>query len=398
MTIVSNLVRFGRRQLHTIVSSREIIKPSSPTPSHLKTHNLSLLDQTSNNSFMPIVSFYPNTVDSGSAREKTLALKKSLSQTLAKYYPFAGRHAKFAPYYVDCNDEGAVFHEASVDSTLSDFLQNSVQNKDLDHFFPYGLVNFRWNREYHDLQSDKVIPLAVQVNHFECGGVAVAVSLSHKLADGSNLVQFIGDWAKMTKFSSLPTDPHYLSLPEMNINFPGLSIECSVSAATKNNSGSFKPTLGIHLASMRARMIEPLPDKTIGNLFTPMEIFTNQESDLRPEVFISELKKQKMQSKGIKNIETLFEILSGMSSEIALKEMQRKLDEGYLCSSLCGLPIYDIDFGWGNPVKTTLGGNAKQNSFILIDTPKNDGIEALVCLGEEDMNIFQNDPELLSFC
>ncbi|GKC43842.1 acylsugar acyltransferase 3-like protein [Tanacetum coccineum] len=140
MTIVSNLVRFGRRQLHTIVSSREIIKPSSPTPSHLKAHNLSLIDRTTMSSFMPIISFYPNTGDSGSAGEKTLALKKSLSQALTKYYPFAGRHAKLAPSCVDCNDEGAVFHEASVDSTLSDFLQNS-QNKDLDHFFPSIILN-----------------------------------------------------------------------------------------------------------------------------------------------------------------------------------------------------------------------------------------------------------------
>ncbi|GJR40766.1 acylsugar acyltransferase 3-like protein [Tanacetum coccineum] len=86
------------------------------------------------------------------------------------------------------------------------------------------------------------------------------------------------------------------------------------------------------------------------------------------------------------------------AGESVLKEQQRKLDVGYICSSLCGLPAYDINFGWGNPVKTTLGGNAKRNTFFLIDTPSNDGIEALVCLGEQDMNIFQNDPQLLTFC
>lgn len=88
---------------------------------------------------------------------------------------------KVAPAYVDCNDEGAEFLEASIDSTLSNFLQKS-QHKDLDQFFPYGLCGDK------DLQSDKMIPLAVQVNHFECGGVAVAVSLCHKIADGSSLV------------------------------------------------------------------------------------------------------------------------------------------------------------------------------------------------------------------
>ncbi|PWA64018.1 transferase, Chloramphenicol acetyltransferase-like domain protein [Artemisia annua] len=445
MTIISRLVKFSRRQLHTIVS-KDFIKPSSPTPSNLKTYNLSLLDQTSTNTFMPMVALFPN---SHVCRDKTLDLKSSLSRTLTKYYPFAGRLDKLAPAFIDCNDDGAEFLEASVDGTLSDFLQRS-QHEDLDEFFPYGQVHRNSNRGDDDPQSDRMIPLAVQVNHFECGGIAVAVSLSHKIADGVSMAHFFNDWAKIARLSSrdqkhkLDIDPKFISFPDININCMGFSLErssehltwsfmfpnskinelkvkvkamtaesgqpianltrvevlnwllhkCAVAAATKNNLGVFKPTLVAHPTNIRGKMIQPLPEKSIGNFYTILEIFTNNESEMRPEAFINELQKKKTQLKGLKDIDTFIDLLINSS----LEQAQRNIDRAYICTSLCGLPLYDIDFGWGKPVKTTIGGNLRKNSFILIDAPNGDGIEALVCLGKEDMKIIQSDPELLAFC
>lgn len=40
------------------IISKEVIKPSSPTPHHLKTHKLSLLDQLAPDIYLPIVLFY----------------------------------------------------------------------------------------------------------------------------------------------------------------------------------------------------------------------------------------------------------------------------------------------------------------------------------------------------
>ncbi|CAH1433474.1 unnamed protein product [Lactuca virosa] len=444
MTMISNLVRYGRRQLHTIVS-REIIKPSSPTPSHLKTHNLSIMDQITPNTFMPIVTFYPNT--RGIYRgfhDKTLNLKNSLSQTLTKYYPFAGRFAKVKPSYVDCNDNGAEFLEASIDTTLSDFLQNS-SHEDLDQFFPHGLVHFNSNYGDDDLQSDQVTPLEVQINHFECGGVAVAVSLSHKIADGSSLVHFINDWAKMTrrKYEFSIDDPFFFPFQYMNLNpsryiisrpddclitrrfmFPGSKInelklkvkamaaesgqpitnptrvevltwllyKCAMAAATKNNSGSFKPTGAVQIANLRGLMMEQLPEKSIGNLIMPMEILIKKESEMNPELFISGFKKQKIQFKSLRNIETVFGVLDS-----DLEEQLRKVDDVYIFTSLCGYHAYEIDFGWGEPIKVALAGVARKNTFILTDAPNKDGIEVLMCLGEHDLAIVQSDPELLAF-
>ncbi|KAJ9555421.1 hypothetical protein OSB04_010035 [Centaurea solstitialis] len=450
MTMISSLIRLGRRQLHTIIS-RDIIKPSSPTPSHLRIHNLSLLDQIAAKTFMPIVAFYPNTDISGSSDVKTFDLKNSLSQTLTKYYPFAGRHAKMAPSYVDCNDDGAVFLEASVGSTLLDFLKRS-QHEDLDQFFPYGRIWCNENRSGgHDLQSnDRVIPLAVQVSRLECGGVALAVSLSHKIADGSSLLHFLNDWAKMGRFCSseqkqpFPVGPRFIPFQNINTNFDGISLavsnDCitrsftfpnsnindlknkvksmtagsghpitnptrvevltwllfkrSVAAATKNNSGSFRPPSFGHMTNIRNKMIEPLPENTIGNFFTLMEILAMNEDETKPESFIGELKKQKMQFQGLQNLEDAF----GHLPKTSLEEMQRKFDEAYSCTSLCRYPAYEINFGLGNPVKITTGGNIKKNCFVLMDAPNEDGIEALVCLEKQDMAIVQTDPELLELC
>ncbi|KAJ0781433.1 putative salutaridinol 7-O-acetyltransferase [Helianthus annuus] len=57
--MIGKILRSGRRQLHTIIS-REIIKPSSPTPSHHRSYNLSQLDQCIPHIYMPLILFYPN--------------------------------------------------------------------------------------------------------------------------------------------------------------------------------------------------------------------------------------------------------------------------------------------------------------------------------------------------
>ncbi|KAL4574206.1 hypothetical protein LXL04_021032 [Taraxacum kok-saghyz] len=437
MPMIGSLVRFGRRQLHTIIS-REIIKPSSPTPSHLKTYNLSLLDQIMPNIFMPLVTFYPKTAKYGD--HKTLDLKKSLSQTLTKYYPFAGRLSNMAPSSVDCIDHGVEFLEASIDTTLSDFLQHSHRHG-LDQFFPHGLVHYK---STYDLQRDQVTPLEVQVNHFQCGGVAVAVSLSHKIADGSSLAHFMNDWAKMTRLFSkeqkdnvFSINPKFMDFQYMKINpleyklessdacvtksflFPNSKInvlklkvaeesgqpitsltrvevltwllyKCAVSAATKNSSGSFKPTGIRQIINLRSKM-EKLTKDTIGNFALPMEVLTKNESEMNPGLVISEMKKQKMQFRALNDMETVFGILSKSD----LKEELRKVADVYACSSFCGYPAYEVDFGWGKPVKATLAGDLHKNSFVLFDAPNMDGIEALVCLGKDDMAIVESDPELL---
>jgi len=173
-----------------------------------------------------------------------------------------------------------------------------------------------------------------------------------------------------------------------------LLYKCTIAATTKNNPGSFKPTSVYQITNLRSKMVERLHEKSIGNFSVSMEILTNKESESKPESFIGELKNKKMLYQGLTNIENVFDIISQYYLEVA----QLQFDDTYICSSMCWFPTYEIDFGWGKPVKVTLAGNFEKNSFILMDTPNMDGIEALVCLQNEDMAIILGDHDLLTFC
>lgn len=69
----------------------------------------------------------------------------------------------------------------------------------------------------------------------------------------------------------------------------------------------------------------------------------------------------------------------------------------YRYSSWCRFPIYEADFGWGKPIWVTIGGCELKNSIIMMDTRSGDGIEAIVNLEKEDMDVFEKDLELLQF-
>lgn len=109
--------------------SRETIKPSSPTPPHLRCYKLCWIDQQTPVKHLPVTLFYsghahhqqPQTQTTTVEFEaKIAALKASLSGALSRYYPLAGRQKGNS--LVDCADDGIDFYEARADVELSDVL------------------------------------------------------------------------------------------------------------------------------------------------------------------------------------------------------------------------------------------------------------------------------------
>ncbi|GKA33134.1 deacetylvindoline O-acetyltransferase [Tanacetum coccineum] len=386
-----------------------MIKPSSPTPRHLKAYNLSVYDQLSPNAYMPVVAFYPS------------------SNTY--------------------QSNGVEFIEASNDNMLSDFLQHSKQ-EDLDQLFPNDLICF-----HSYLKGDSITcPLNVQVNHFACGWVAVATSLHHKLGDGRTILNFVNHWARVNaaliRFGDIKAavnNPHLIYYQNRNTNLPemltsrsrvgcvttsfsfsnkklnqlkakvtAMTVEsgkpvmnptrvevltwlihkCAITANTKTNSGAFMPTGMALPVDMRNILVEKLPGTSIGNVTPTIDVPTRNESEFEPHMTIGELRKRKTQFQSIRNFETATGPIAEMSTETAL-EISNGLNNYYIC--LCRFPTYGIDFGWGKPVNVSMGGTMK-NFIILMKTPNDDGIEAIVCLEEQDIKTFQNDPQLLAFC
>ncbi|KAJ4723177.1 Vinorine synthase [Melia azedarach] len=175
-------------KLHPDIISTEIIKPSSPTPSHLKTYKLSLLDQLSPNIYFPFIFFYSEAIIDSINIAKLL--KSSLSETLTHYYPFAGQvQDDFS--FVDCNDHGVPFIEAHISNKIHEIMKNPDIDT-LEELLPSKPSKKLSNR----------VNLAVQLNYFDCGGVAISVCFNHLVADATAAAYFVKNWSTIALDSS----------------------------------------------------------------------------------------------------------------------------------------------------------------------------------------------------
>lgn len=103
------------------ITSTETIKPASPTPHHLRTYKLSVIDQLYVDCYTPLTLFIPN-MNIASSTEIVKRLKKSLSEILSCFYPLAGEVKD--NFHIECSDKGVIFTEARVKQSLKEFLHN----------------------------------------------------------------------------------------------------------------------------------------------------------------------------------------------------------------------------------------------------------------------------------
>ncbi|GMP95435.1 hypothetical protein CsSME_00044489 [Camellia sinensis var. sinensis] len=162
--------------MEVVVISRDTIKPSLPTPPNLRLVKLSFLDQLNLRIFNPFIYFYTSDSSFNFAR-----LKKSLSEILTGFYPLAGRLKD--DLFVDCNDNGVDFFQAQVNCKLSRLIERP-DYVEINKLLPYP--------EKDDL-GDKL--LAIQVNIFECNGIAIGLYISHTVFDALSMFTFVNNWA-----------------------------------------------------------------------------------------------------------------------------------------------------------------------------------------------------------
>nr|XP_043611176.1 acyltransferase Pun1-like [Erigeron canadensis] len=417
----------------TSIISRELIKPASPTPFHLRDYNLSPLDQLAPEMNVPVVFFYP---DIGNCTlEKTMVLKKSLSQSLTQYYPCAGRLHSPKSASVNCNDKGVLFVEAKNEAQMDTF-HDSENIDTLYQLFPDDLV-------YSNCSS----LVGVQLNHFACGGIGLAVSMSHLIGDGHTLGSFVSHWASVARYGSLdhkevlPFNPHFIHTQLTNsmrpeykvINqkcvnpvtkkflFPNsklsdlrnkvissvknptrvevlssLLYKTAMAAATQK-SGSLKPSYLYFPVDIRNKFIQKFSQTSMGNFVSVMIISTMNTSETSLDMLVSEIRKKRLLLERFQSVQQAAE----NRIEILLSKLgdAESAKTSYWCLSLCGFPSNHVDFGWGKPMDTTSAlKEANMSGFLLTDAPYGAGIEALVILEKEIMAIFENDKEMLSFC
>ncbi|KAK6261889.1 hypothetical protein QUC31_007705 [Theobroma cacao] len=380
------------------IISRETIKPSSPTPHHLRTHKLSLFDQLAPPLYIPILLFYSATSETNPSKKSDL-LKDSLSKILTHFYPFAGRVKEGCT--IDCNDDGAAYVEA-------------------------------------------------QVNYFACGGMAICVCLRHVVSDASAAAGFVKSWAAVASGVDMVLDAVIYDctslFPPQDLSGLWKTIEKSQNAllaevvtkrfifygskiaALRNEIGNglslYRPTrvealssliwnaiiagdteegeiVPMHVATtavnLRKRMNPPLPQLCMGNIshVTMANLFmakTKSRNSLAEKIHESILKIDDKFVRQFFGSGAHLNVMKNMAAELGKSSKARLFN----FSSWCRFPFYETDFGWGKPVwfATALRLN---KLAIFLDTRDGKGIEAWIGLTKEEMTKLERDPGILAY-
>ncbi|KAG2701849.1 hypothetical protein I3760_06G063100 [Carya illinoinensis] len=401
--------------------NREVIKPSCPTPHHLRCFDLSLLDQLLPEIYISVVIFYshnPSDLPHFKAVDISHRLKTSLSETLCRFYPLAGRVKHNVS--IECNDVGVDYLEARVNCHLSDILKQHPEQKMLYHFLP---------KVTEPLEPSLEPLVRVQASFFECGGLAIGVCLSHKVADFATTAMFINSWASAALAASgeavLPPEFGAASRipPRIQSTLPSPAMKLAnetivwrryvfdapkidalkAKAASANvpqptrveavSSLIWKCTITVLTQSMnmRERLTPPFPKNAFGNLswFFGRE---TTENEIQLHRLVTELRQGK--EAFIEDYATkfygdeAFSVASQDTKHLSNLLPSEGITHHIFISSFCRYPLYEADFGWGKPT---------WNVVCLMDTRDGSGIEAWITLSEEDMALFEHEKDLLEY-
>ncbi|KAH7556972.1 hypothetical protein JRO89_XS11G0022300 [Xanthoceras sorbifolium] len=410
-------------EVHII--SREIVKPSSSTPSHLRTYKLSRIDQLNFDISLPAFFFY------SSAPKNSDHLKKSLSETLTYYYPFAGRVRDHLT--IDCDDYGVSFIQASIAGDMSKLLTRPDFDL-LEQLLPY---------KQHELLTSQ-FNMAIQLNYFSCGGFAICACFKHVIADASAAVSFMRSWSRIAcgdndlksedvvlDFTSIVPPHQDQSVLSTNINsrelpnssteivlkrfvFDGSKIAAlrekidnqsttrfeavfalmwGAATAAKRDGEKFVASITVDL---RKRMKPRLPEQCIGNLFAVLNSDFPTEKAINYNSFAGKIH-ELISMVNDENVRKAFP--NGWLFDFVSNYKVAK--RNFFISGCCSLRLYETDFGWGKPAWATLIGklNLGDNNIfaILFSTSDGEGVEAWLVMSKEEMAKFEQDPAVIAF-
>ncbi|GAB2233404.1 hypothetical protein Drorol1_Dr00002626 [Drosera rotundifolia] len=427
------------------IETKETLKPSTATLPHLKYHKLSFFEQFVPPYYTPVILFY--NIDDGHG--KLHLLKQALSRTLTKFPPLAGRFHK--NMCINCNDEGILYVEARVDGAMMDFLKD-IDIMLLEKFLPC-------KKAYKEKMSE-VVQAAVQVNVFECGGIAIGACFSHKIMDASSIDCFLRYWAANFDTSDHVEEPILLDFTTASSLFPPRDevqyadesyveqIEediCSVkrfvfnASAIKslkekaasdslpnpsrvevisafvwkqahialdkvnNTSGKGKghKSYLTHVINLRKSSLSPLSKGCIGCLTLPSAASCNgDEREKEIGWYVDRVHKsiQKINKEHLNR----FRGEEGLALIWEGAEMFLYGRDGlYSCSSWCKLGVNDVDFGWGKPVWISPWSESpspgERNFLTLMDINGDEAVEAWLVLEKQEMAILESDQEFLTY-
>ncbi|KAJ4723495.1 Vinorine synthase [Melia azedarach] len=428
------------------IQRTELIKPSKPTPQHLRKYKLSVLDQLQQPYYMSIILYYYPVSSSGYDLDSDIArLQKSFSETLTLFYPLAGRYNE-EDLSVDCSDQGALFVEAQVSEDLSQLInEDSITGE---------LLSSLLARQVESSASPLV---TIQFNTFRCGGRAISFCLTHRITDGFGIYKFIEAFAStacrkgkanISDVNPTSFDLHSVIPARERIDrnpvkdsgkndvtkfffFSGEAISnltaklvrgqqqkqpsrtVVVSAliwrtlikleAAKNDRR--RPSVTVHTLNMRGRTgLLPESQNCFGNFcnVAPAKFIPSDQQNKIELLQLVTLIHEAM-AQGLKDSEAMKKVddVSSFTSSFQKVLMEgfddiNGVDMYFFSSMIQFAGFYDSDCGWGKPFWLSPACLHRRVIF-LFGSKDGKGIEVWICLEKNDMLWFQQHPDILAF-
>ncbi|KAJ4745018.1 HXXXD-type acyl-transferase family protein [Rhynchospora pubera] len=361
-------------------------------------------------------------------------LKSALAKALVMFYPLAGRHiiGHDGRDQINCNAQGVLFVVARLECTADSiqFEPMSPENRDL--FFP------------KQPQSSSLLEM-LQVTYLKCGSVVLGTSTNHILVDGRGAAHFFQTWSRIARgdlTSIVPPSFDRTPLrarcpPQINFDFPAymtdltekedktkscglnlfklskeqirhLKIRCNKGSNTSNVSTFVAVSALVWKCYCKAQGLAP---STMSRLYFTADI-RNRIHPPIPAYF----------GNGVIHLSASSEVSKITSSRIgevagSVKAVIDGLTDDYIRSfidymevmherkvsvitdisesdlrirTILGMPIYDLDFGWGSPQLVSWERCTETRVVYLMNEPGEDaGIKVVVSLDSSTMKQFQ---------
>ncbi|KAL3538709.1 hypothetical protein ACH5RR_002075 [Cinchona calisaya] len=266
---------------------------------------------------------------------------------------------------------------------------------------------------------------------FECGGMAIGVCISHRIADASTLSTFLLAWSNIA-CSTLNKDCRENNTIRPIFNspqfFPGRNfpkLELGIPRTMENSDVRDGPkivtrralldidqsiyersraALVFQAVNFRDKTSPQIPKHSCGNfyMFAVAQCTAEQTRNMDFQESVNLVGNAVRET-----VDNCSKILnSGENGHMvvinSLKEVTELLYKSsnlnaILLTSWCRFPYYEADFGWGKPVWLSPASIPARNSVVLIDNKDGDGVEAWLNLEEKDMFKFQQDQDLKTF-
>ncbi|KAJ4801885.1 HXXXD-type acyl-transferase family protein [Rhynchospora pubera] len=422
----AEIERESRKRMVEVLESSFVV-PSDETPKGRLW--LSNLDQVAPRGFGGHVSFYNKS--EATSFFSIEVLKASLAKALVLYYPLAGRYIVGSDGRVelDCNAEGCFFVRAQIERTFDSI--NFQPSQELEELFIPS----------SQMAGSPFLLLMIQVTYLKCGGVVLGFASNHVFADGQSMFHFIRTWASITRGDLSSIVPPSFDQTQLRARSPPIVkfdhsvYKANASMSTPTDSTTTKLRLSKEQVSSlnsrcnRGKVIEistfcsvaslvwkcycyaqNLAPDTTACLIFPVDIRSRLQPQLPKTHFSNAIVRKSVQSKVSKITSSPLQVVAE-SVQTAVKSVSDEYIRSYIDNleiirnefvyrkespesqlrviSICGMPLYDADFGWGPPQLVSrwkVTGN--RVVFISNEPGENGGIELVVTIDSATMHRF----------